>query len=205
MTELFRDGRLWPTILIWLLNFINLLQLYFLSNWLPTLLRSSHLTLRTAVTSSTFLQVGGLTGALLLALLTRRFRLITLMTVNFFAAAVAIFELGQTIATPALVLLPIFAAGFCVIGGQPAISAITAEYYPTFIRSSGVGWSLGIGRIGSITGPLVGGLFLEMHWGNDRLFLTAAIPSVIAGFAVLMLARAGVGGREGLGDSCRIR
>lgn len=194
VAELFRDGRFWPTILIWLLNFINLLQLYFLSNWLPTLLRSSHLTMKTAVTSGTFLQVGGLTGALLVALLTRRIRLIILMTVNFFAAAVAIFELGQMIESPAWVLVPIFAAGFCVIGGQPAISAITAQYYPTLIRSSGVGWSLGIGRIGSIAGPLVGGLFLEMKWGNGRLFLTAAIPSLIAGFAVLLLARAGVGG-----------
>ncbi|MDP9013299.1 MAG: MFS transporter [Pseudomonadota bacterium] len=197
VAELFRDGRLWPTILIWLLNFINLLQLYFLSNWLPTLLRSSHLTMKTAVTTGTFLQVGGLTGALVLALLTRRFRLITLLTVNFCAAAVAIFALGQTMASPAWVLLPIFAAGFCVIGGQPAISAITAEYYPTSIRSSGVGWSLGIGRIGSIAGPLVGGLFLAMNWGNGRLFLTAAIPSLIASCAVLMLARAGGGGAPG--------
>ena len=196
--ELFREGRLWPTLLLWLLNFINLLQLYFLSNWLPTLLRSSHLTLRTAVTSGTFLQVGGLTGALLLALLTRRVRLMTLMTVNFVAAALAIFALGQTMASPAWVLLPIFAAGFCVIGGQPAISAVTAEYYPTFIRSSGVGWSLGIGRIGSIAGPLVGGLFLDMQWGNGRLFLTAAIPSLIASVAVVLLARAG--GREARAD-----
>jgi AAHS family 4-hydroxybenzoate transporter-like MFS transporter len=89
----------------------------------------------------------------------------------------------------ALVTSAIFAAGFCIIGGQIAANALTATYYPTAIRSTGMGWALGVGRVGSIVGPLVGGAMLAARAGVDTLFTVAAIPALIAAAAALALVR----------------
>ncbi len=187
VAHLFRAGRTGPTILLWIISFMNLLELYFLSQWLPTLLRTSDLPLRTALSASTLLQVGGIIGTVLLALLTRRVSLARILLVNFALAALAIATIGYTI-VPAAVLLfyTVFAAGFGIIGGQPGVNALTADYYPTFVRSTGVGWAQGIGRVGSIVGPLAGGLLLKQKWGNGELFLLAAVPSLMAAAATAL-------------------
>ena len=83
----------------------------------------------------------------------------------------------------------LFAAGFCIVGGQIAANALTATYYPTAIRSTGMGWALGIGRVGSIVGPLIGGGMLAAKVGVDTLFMVAAIPALIAAVAALALVR----------------
>jgi AAHS family 4-hydroxybenzoate transporter-like MFS transporter len=80
-------------------------------------------------------------------------------------------------------------AGFCIVGGQIASNALAATYYPTTMRSSGVGWALGIGRIGSIVGPLIGGIMLARHVGAETLFMAAAVPGLCASLAAFALAR----------------
>jgi AAHS family 4-hydroxybenzoate transporter-like MFS transporter len=65
---------------------------------------------------------------------------------------------------------------------------MTAGYYPTAIRSTGVGWALGIGRMGSIIGPWIGGLILSFEWQTSSLFLTAVIPALIAALAASVMA-----------------
>jgi AAHS family 4-hydroxybenzoate transporter-like MFS transporter len=91
--------------------------------------------------------------------------------------------------------LAIFVAGFCVIGGQIAANALTAAFYPTAVRATGVGWALGIGRVGSIIGPLVGGILLSMKWNAADVFMTAAGAALCAALAAFALSRlAGMGG-----------
>ena len=85
--------------------------------------------------------------------------------------------------------IAIFAAGFCIVGGQIASNALAATYYPTAIRATGMGWALGIGRIGSIVGPLIGGAMLASHVEVETLFLVAAIPALLAAATALLLAR----------------
>ena len=73
-----------------------------------------------------------------------------------------------------------FAAGFCVVGGQPAVNALAANYYPTRLRSTGIGWSLGVGRIGSIIGPVVGGVLIRLAWPNSGILIAIAVPAVVS-------------------------
>ena len=73
-----------------------------------------------------------------------------------------------------------FIAGWCVIGGQPGLNALAATYYPTYMRSTGIGWGLGIGRVGAIIGPYVGGRLVALEWGADRMFLAFAVPALIS-------------------------
>jgi AAHS family 4-hydroxybenzoate transporter-like MFS transporter len=85
--------------------------------------------------------------------------------------------------------MAIFAAGFCIVGGQIAANALAATFYPTAVRATGVGWALGIGRVGSIIGPLVGGALLTMKWSAGSVFVAAAFAALCAAVAAFCLSR----------------
>ena len=84
-------------------------------------------------------------------------------------------------------MIATFLAGFGVVGAQIGMNALAAGLYPTAIRSTGVGWALGVGRIGSIIGPLAGGILLSLGWNAQSVVLVAAIPALLAGMAVIVL------------------
>jgi AAHS family 4-hydroxybenzoate transporter-like MFS transporter len=84
-------------------------------------------------------------------------------------------------------MLAIASAGLFVIGSQFGMNALAAAYYPTVMRASGVGWALGIGRIGSIVGPVLGGYLLAQSWNVNELLLLSALPSALAAIAVAAL------------------
>src|SRR5258707_11906821 len=139
-------------------------------------------------------QVGGVVGAFALGSVIDRFSFRALALVYFIAvfAVGAIGHLGHSVV---MVTLAIFVAGFCVVGGQIAANALAAGFYPTAVRATGVGWALGIGRIGSIVGPLVGGALLTMKWSTASEFVAAAVPAPCTALAAFSLSPlAGMGG-----------
>ena len=83
----------------------------------------------------------------------------------------------------------VFIAGFCIVGSQGALNALSASYYPTDLRSTGVGAGLGVGRVGGIVGPYIGGALLEAGWTAGQVFYTAAIPALISAITMLALRR----------------
>jgi len=185
--HLFRDGRGVVTVLIWVVNFMNLLVLYSLSNWLPTVVTGMGYTTQTAVLVGTVLQVGGTIGAFGLAWLITRGGFIPMLMATFAVATASIALIGQPGISLALLNVIVFVAGWAVIGGQPGINALSATYYPTYLRSTGVGWGLGIGRIGAIVGPYLGGMLLGLNWGPRELFLAAAVPALISTLTIVAL------------------
>jgi AAHS family 4-hydroxybenzoate transporter-like MFS transporter len=84
-------------------------------------------------------------------------------------------------------------AGVSIVGGQPGINALAASIYPTRLRATGVGWCLGIGRAGSIVGPLVAAQLIVRHWTNAHMFMFAAVPAVLS--AVMLAGMADVSPR----------
>jgi AAHS family 4-hydroxybenzoate transporter-like MFS transporter len=185
--HLFREGRGAVTILLWVVNFMNLLNLYFLASWLPTVVRDAGHSVSTAVLAGTILQVGGTIGTVGLAWLIGRLGFIPVLTASFGLASVTIALIGQPVFSIAVVFVLVFIAGWCVVGGQPGINAFAATFYPTYLRSTGVGWGLGIGRAGAIVGPVVGGEFMRRHWSTRDIFLAAAVPAFISTLALLGL------------------
>jgi len=95
--------------------------------------------------------------------------------------------IGTTGTSILALVLTVFGAGFCVVGGQIGANALTANSYPTAIRSTGVGWALGVGRIGSIVGPAIAGLLLSLRWPTREIFLVAAIPVLVAALASFVI------------------
>lgn len=195
VAELFRAGRGRVTLILWAISFMNLIDLYFLSNWLPTVMRDAGYTPGTAVIVGTVLQTGGVAGTLLLGWFIERFGFVRVLFVCFVAAALTVGMIGTVAHALPWLLVVVFAGGFCVVGGQPAVNALAGQFYPTILRSTGIGWSLGIGRIGSVIGPLVGGQLIALNWSNTSLFHAAAVPVLCS--ALLVIALAGATRRRG--------
>ena len=194
--HLFRDGRALVTVLLWVVFFMSLLDLYFLANWLPTVLNDLGASVSTAAAIGSMLQVGGVVGTFALGSVIDRFSFRALALV-YFAAVFAVGAIGQLGHSVALVTLAIFAAGFCIVGGQIAANALAAGFYPTSVRSTGVGWALGIGRVGSIIGPLIGGALLTAKWSTGSVFMAAATAAFCAALAAFSISRlAGMGGNK---------
>jgi MFS transporter, AAHS family, 4-hydroxybenzoate transporter len=198
--HLFKDGRTLVTLLLWVVFFMSLLDLYFLSNWLPTVLNDLGASVSEAAVIGSMLQVGGIVGTFALGSIIDRFSFRALALV-YFVAVFAVGAIGQVGHSAVLVTIAIFAAGFCIVGGQIAANALAAAFYPTSVRATGVGWALGIGRIGSIVGPLVGGALLSMKWDAAEVFIVAALAALCAALAAFSLSRLAVtGGGEGISD-----
>jgi MFS transporter, AAHS family, 4-hydroxybenzoate transporter len=185
--HLFREGRAGFTLLVWVVNFVNILLLYSLSNWLPTIVAGMGYGGRTPVLIGTLLQVGGTVGAFGLAWLIGRRGFMPVLTTSFAVAAISIALIGQPGISLAFLAIVVFVAGWCIIGGQPGLNALSATYYPTYLRSTGVGSALGVGRLGAIVGPYVTGVLMAQQWGNQQLFWVAAVLSLVAMLTMLVL------------------
>lgn len=181
--QLFADGRAGVTLLLWTMFFMNLVNLWFLNNWLPTIMNDAGIEVETASLITSLFQIGGLIGSLLLAGTVGRRLSFGLLASTYLLAAVFILLIGEAGASIRLLAMAVFASGMGVIGGQTASNALTADFYPTAIRSTGVGWALGIGRVGSILGPVLGGFLLSYGGGAKRVFWAAAAAAVIAAVA----------------------
>jgi AAHS family 4-hydroxybenzoate transporter-like MFS transporter len=185
--ELFRGGRAPFTLLLWAITFIALVILYFLSNWLPTLATSSGATPSQAVLLGTFVQLGGVIGTLLLGPVIDRIGFLRVLVPSFIVAALTVTLLGRPgIPMPMLFVIAVV-AGFTVVGILPILNALAASAYPTTLRSTGIGWSLGIGRVGAIVGPVLAGLLLRLGWPQSTLFLVIGAPAVAAALLLLGL------------------
>ena len=191
--QLFAGGRAGVTLLLWTMFFMNLLNLWFLNNWLPTIMHDAGMSIETASVITSLFQIGGLVGSLALAALSRRSPALSErdgrrvegfgpLAAIYLSAALFILLVGEAGASIPLLVIGVFAAGMSVIGGQTASNALAAEFYPTTIRATGVGWALGIGRVGSILGPILGGVLLS-YGDARRVFWAALVPAVIAACA----------------------
>ena len=173
--HLFRDGLALITPLLWLLFALNLMGYFFLISWTPTLMTAAKLPPATAALAGASLQIGGTVGALLLCWWLQKHRFLA-VAIMFVVAVPAVGAIGYAagLASQTILLVTIFFAGFLVLGIQSGINVIGAMVYPTSLRANGSGWELGIGRIGSIVGPLVGALLIGLP--VERLYMWSALP-----------------------------
>jgi AAHS family 4-hydroxybenzoate transporter-like MFS transporter len=184
--HLFMGGRAVGTTLLWIINFMNLINLYFMASWLPTIVSASF-SGRIPQLVGTTLQVGGVIGTLAFSWFISRWGFIPVLATAFVTASISILLIGQPGLALTLLFMVVFVAGFCVVGGQGAVNALSAAYYPTDLRSTGVGSGLGVGRIGGIVGPTIVGILRGAGWMPREIFYTAAVPALISAIAMFSL------------------
>ena len=184
---LFRDGLVMTTVLVWILYFANLLSIYLISYWLPTVLNLSGLSPADSVFAASLMSAGPLVSVFAMAPLARRFGPQRVLAVMLITGVLVIAAVGLANPPHDLLLLAIFLMGCCTVGSMTGINGMTAALYPARIRTTGMGWALGIGRLGGIGGPWLGGVLLVAGWPPRQIFLCACITALIGTFCVVML------------------
>jgi AAHS family 4-hydroxybenzoate transporter-like MFS transporter len=190
VADLFKDQRGPATVLLWIAFFMSLLNVYFAINWLPTSLTSTGFDVTQAAVMTTFYHVGGVAGTYALGLLMDK---LGAHRMQIFALLVAIVGLyvfatvgGMSQATTTAVLMFV---GFGVVGGQVGVNALASMTYPVAMRSTGLGWALGVGRIGSIIGPTIGGIMLATAHDPRAVYLACIAPAMVGIVAIALLKR----------------
>jgi AAHS family 4-hydroxybenzoate transporter-like MFS transporter len=190
LASLFTRDRVLGTVLLWLVFAINLGEFYALQSWLPSIMTGLNYPMSTVVMATTLTTVGGIAAAFITGPSMDRLGAYKTLGILYLVGFVCVALTGLAFKSPLWMLLTAnFLAGCCISGGQKSLIALAAVFYPAPIRSTGVGWALGIGRIGGITGPIVVGAALGMGWSPSAVFYAMAVPMLIAGLLVLFLGR----------------
>ncbi|WP_372403069.1 MFS transporter [Acinetobacter piscicola] len=186
LRALFQQGRTFSTLMFWIAFFMCLLMVYALGSWLPKLMIQAGYSLGASMIFLFALNIGGMVGAIGGGVLSDRFHLKPVLTIMFAVGAIALILLGFK--SPQGVLYTLIAiAGAATIGSQILLYTFVAQFYPAAVRSTGMGWASGIGRIGAIVGPVLTGALLTLQLPHQMNFLAIAIPGVIAALAIFLV------------------
>lgn len=187
LTQLFNKNYRKSTALIWIAFFAIMFCYYFVSSWTPALLKEAGMTTEQSVSVGMMISLGGTCGSLLYGLLASRWKA-KQMLVQFTvlsAFSVIIFILSSSILWLAM-LFGILVGGFmngCISG----LYTLNPSIYAANIRSTGVGWSIGVGRIGAILAPLAAGVLLDYGWDKQSLYIGVGFVLLIAAIALSLL------------------
>ena len=187
IAELFRHQRTLRTLMLWVSFFCCLLLVYLLSSWLPKVLQEAGYAEKASLLSLFSLNFGGMVGAIVGGWLGDKFGLPKVVVGFFAAAAVSIALIGFNPPAGVLFLL-VFIAGAATIGTQILLYASVAQLYNLSVRSTGLGWASGVGRIGAIVGPTFGGVLLAQQLPLQQNFLIFAIPAAVSTLAMIVFA-----------------
>lgn len=185
---LFRDRLGMITVLLWIVFLMQNATNFFVNMWMTTLLREGGMVASQAALTQSMYFLGANFGVVTMALLLGRlgFAAIAGMAAIYLPMVAAIGVPGL----PGGVLSTlVFIAGLCNGGIYTGLGAAAALLYPTAIRANGTGWALGVGRIGAIIGPVVGGALLARHISNQHIFLVLMIPLLSVVIIALVLTR----------------
>jgi AAHS family 4-hydroxybenzoate transporter-like MFS transporter len=155
---------------------------------MPTLLTNAQVSVGRAAIVTSVMQGGGVIGALLLMRPVDFFGMLPI-TLLFALGIPSVGIIGFIGDYPDLLTVAAFFVGASAVGAILSVHSIAASFYPTSVRSSGMGWALGIGRFGAVLGPLVGGLLISLKFTMQQLFLVAMVPFILATIASFFLSR----------------
>jgi AAHS family 4-hydroxybenzoate transporter-like MFS transporter len=186
LESLFGSGRAAYTILIWMTVPMVLISIYFVFSWLPTLFATAGVSITGSVLAATAFPVGSGFGSLILAPLLKRWWSPIALSGSCMIFAMALAAMGHVTASISWLVAVVFIAGVGS-GTQGITHALNVAVYPKAVRSTAVGWATGIGRIGSICGPILGAYLVSMHWPTAHILYAAMIPAWIAAVATALL------------------
>ena len=175
------------TLLLWSAFFMCFLTLYFLMSWTPKLMVNAGFSEQTGHYAFSLLNFGGVLGIFMLGLLTTRWMLSSLIAVFLVGTALCMWAFAALPVNETLILLLIFVIGLLMNGGFCGLYAAAAKLYPTEIRSTGVGWGIGIGRFGAVVAPVVAGFMIAAGMSMSVNFIIFAVPVLLGGLLAYRL------------------
>jgi MFS family permease len=186
---LFAPGVMRSTLLIWCSFFLLMFSFYFALSWTPKLLVSAGLSA----------QQGSLFG-----ILAARLRLGTLTASNLLITAVLLAAFGYFTSTLTAAFIIAFGIGAFIFASMAGLYAFAPIIYPASVRTTGMGWSIGIGRVGAILAPLIAGVLLDNGWSPANLYYVFAVPLLAAVITVLAIRQGSAPSPQGFSGDRRI-
>jgi len=189
--QLFQEGRGFGTLIFWFALGMNLIVNTSLQVWLTKILVDAGFDQHIAIIATEASFAAGIVGAFIIGPLIDKFGPYRVMGGLFLVGALFAVSLGLSLNWPVatLIIANSFGSGFCTSGVQKGGNALSVYFYPTALRSTGLGWGLGIGRIGAILGPLAVGYLLTAGWAPSAVFLAMTIPMIAGASAIFSMGR----------------
>lgn len=177
--QLFSRGRAVPTLLLWVAFFMAFMILVTVTFWTPAVLRSVGFSLSAAALIVGFNNVGSVCASAVSGWLVNRFGALRILVPGFVLGGASLAWFGQATSSVTTLCVASFLAGFFVGGTGTGLIAVAAGMYPTAIRSTGIGWAMGMGRVGQVFGPMLIGGLVGLGATVVGIFYAAAVPCVV--------------------------
>jgi len=175
------------TLTLWLTFFLCFATLYFLLSWIPKLMDDAGFEVAVGRQAFFLFNFGGVLGIYLLGILSTRFKLTNIIFALLFLSAMAMIVFAMAPTERNLMLSIIFVIGMFQQGGFTGLYSAAAKAYPTEIRATGIGWSIGLGRLGAVLGPAAAGYFIAAGLDMSANFYIFAVPMAIGGLIAYCL------------------
>lgn len=175
------------TVLVWIAFFCTMAGFYFIVSWTPRLLNAAGLSASQGMTGGVLLNLGGIAGCALFAIAAARVDTQRLLLGTLIGSALAIVAFGATMTRLDIALWTALLLGIIANAAMAGLYAIGPPLYPTSVRTTGMGWAIGIGRFGAILAPLASGTLLDRGWAPAQLYFFFSAPFAVAAVAILLL------------------
>jgi len=184
--DLFREGRGFSTVMIWTAFITGLFMVYALNSWLTKLMAMAGFSLGSALNFVIVFNIGAIVGAVGGGWLSDRLNIKYVLITFYLIGAVALTVLGFTRST-GLLFLMVFIVGASTLGTQLLAYAYAGDFYPLSIRSTGVGFASGVGRVGAIIAPVLIGWLVSINLPLEQNFMAIAVAGVLGAAAVTLV------------------
>ena len=189
VSSLLVPTRRTATLKLWSSFFLCFGTLYFLLSWIPKLLVDSGLPMAQAIYAGIAFNIGGAIGNILIAWASMRLGLQRSILYFHITAALGMVLFALLPMATAWLLLLTLLIGMFQQGGFVGFYMAAARLYPAEIRTTGVGWGIGLGRFGAVIAPYLAGLLIAAGWDKSMLFLIFAVPLIAGGWVTWSIRR----------------
>lgn len=184
--SLFSDGRGFSTFMIWAAFMTGLFMVYALNSWLTKLMAMAGFSLGSALNFVIVFNAGAIAGALGGGWLSDKLNIKHVLLCFYLAGAIALTILGYTRSTT-LLFAVVFIVGASTLGTQLLAYAYAGDFYPSAIRSTGVGFASGVGRVGAIVAPVLIGWLVSLELPLENNFMAISLAGLIGAAAVTLI------------------
>ena len=187
VTHLFTEGRAVPTVLLWVPFFMVFMVLVTVTFWTPAVLNSVGFSLSSAALIIGLNNLGSAIASAMSGWLVHRAGAFLVLIPGFVIGGLCLAWFGQATSSMPMLGAASFLAGFFVGGTGTGLLAVAAGMYPTSIRSTGIGWAMGMGRVGQVFGPFLTGLLVAAGYKVGGIFYAAAVPCFVGALFLIFL------------------
>jgi AAHS family 4-hydroxybenzoate transporter-like MFS transporter len=187
LKHLFMEGRAIPTLLLWVPFFMVFMILVTVTFWTPAVLNSVGFSLSAAALIIGLNNIGSVIASAASGWAVHRAGAFRVLIPGFILGGLSLAWFGQATSSIAMLSIASFLAGFFVGGTGTGLIAVAAGMYPTSIRSTGIGWAMGMGRVGQVFGPVLIGVLVGLGYKVGGIFYAAALPCFIGALFLVFL------------------